>query len=265
MKCAIIKEKSGYSAQFLARNGVVGGAATTTTTTTTTTMYAEAVQPGKEYGRSDGIVPVIVVYRRPVEWSDRVLQLACGEFTHCELYVPNFKGTFVTTVDFGMELRFDMKDSYRLESHKYAWHLIPLTQAEYKRLCAWNMEQVKNHCKYNWPDLLWQVAPFMRSFVHDLAKQDASHPKKMFCSQAVVLALRAAFGGDGRNNTRMKACVRSMNSRITTPGLLSKQLIYFTGFGVNTSPVPVYPYEVNKYTDEVLERTAQAEHNDRRQ
>jgi hypothetical protein len=48
MKCAIIKEKSGYSAQFLARNGVVGGAATTTTTTTTTTKYAEAVPPGKE-------------------------------------------------------------------------------------------------------------------------------------------------------------------------------------------------------------------------
>lgn len=216
-------------------------------------MYIDTIETSKAYKREDLKVPVIIVYRRPVVWTDRILKVACGEFTHCELYIPNIEGTFSTTVDCGMELRFDLKYHYNKTPHDYAWHLIVMSQTEYDRMCSWNMEQVSHHCKYNYSDLVWQLAPYMRSFVHDLTRQDASHPKKMFCSQAIVLALRAAFNGPD-SSPHMRAFVASMNSRLTTPGCLLTNVSKYVGVDVSDSRVPLSVKDVNTCTDEAVKK-----------
>jgi hypothetical protein len=214
-------------------------------------MYIEPIAASKAYERADKKMSVIVVYRRPIVWTDRILRLACGEFTHCELYVPKIGGTFATSVDVGMELRFDLKQHYIATAGDYAWHLIVMTEIEYHRMCVWNMEQVAHHCQYNYSDLVWQIAPYMRSFIHDLTQQDASHPKKMFCSQAVVLALRAAFHGPD-SSPHMKAFVSSMNSRLTTPGSLLTSLGSYMGLGASNEKVPMSANEVNVHTDAAI-------------
>ena len=214
-------------------------------------QYIEATPQGTPYDRSDGLIAVVIVYRRAVEWTDRVLGLRCGEFTHCEIFIPKFSGTFVTTIDFGMELRTNLKNNYMVESKNYAWHLIPMTCLEYQRLCEWNMEQVKRHCKYNYKDILWLATPYPSAFVHDLSIQDATHPQRLFCSQAVVLALRAAFSCRV-SNPHMYAFVNSMNSRITTPGDLHAAACLYLGVPSNDNIVPINVNDVNVYTTEMI-------------
>jgi hypothetical protein len=205
------------------------------------------------YNRADGRVAVVIVYRRPIVWTDRIIKIACGEFTHCEMYVPSLGGTFLTTVDFGMEFRSDIKRLYSEAPHDYAWHLIVMSALEYERMCAWNIEQVAHHCKYNYTDLVWQVAPYMRSYVHDLTQTDASHPKKMFCSQAVVLALRAAFNGSD-SSPHMREFVSSMNSRLTTPGGLVKAVSIYTGTNISNDTVPMSVSNIDVCTGAALEK-----------
>jgi hypothetical protein len=216
-------------------------------------MYIEAISSQEAYNREDKNVAIVIVYRRPIVWTDRLLKLACGEFTHCEIYVPKIGGTFATSVDVGMDLRFDLKQHYVLSGGDYAWHLVVMTETEYQRMCAWNMEQVAHHCRYNYSDLLWQVAPYFRSFVHDVNQQVASHPKKMFCSQAVVLALRAAFNGND-SSPHMKSFISSVNSRLTTPGGLMNALNSYMGVCASNELVPMTVDVVNKCTDAAVDR-----------
>ena len=213
--------------------------------------YIEAISQADAYDRLDGLVAVVIVYRRAIAWSDRVLSMACGEFTHCEMFIPNFSGTFVTTIDFGMELKTDLRNNYLHQSENYAWHLVPMTRAEYVRMCAWNMDQVNSHCKYNYRDFVWQVTPYLRPYVHDLTIQDAIHPSRLFCSQAVVLALRAAFSGSD-SNVRMRAFANSMNSRLTTPGDLHTAACQYLGISSSNDVVPMGVNEVNMYTNEMI-------------
>lgn len=214
-------------------------------------MYIDTIASAREFDRVDDMVAVIVVYRRPVQWTDYVLKRVCGEFTHCELYMPTFGGTFFTTVDNGMEFRLDIKQIYQETPEDYAWHLIPVTRAECRRLWAWNMNQVHQHCQYNYRDLLWQVAPYMRPYVHDLTDQDAMHPTKMFCSQAVVLALRATFVSED-SSPHMRAFALSMNSRITTPCDVVSNANRYLGTAINITNIPITPGHVNIAMDRAL-------------
>jgi hypothetical protein len=222
-------------------------------------MYTGLVGTASQYVRKDGKIPIFIVYRRPVAWTDRLLQVACGEFTHCEIYVPNIGGTFVTTTDSGMQLRFDLKRHYTSNPSYYAWHLIALTECEYDRMNAWHMEQVTNHCAYNYRDLLKLPLTKIWGPWHDLGQNDANHPKRMFCSQAVVLALRAAFNDGNNSGCRMKSFISSMNSRITTPGCLVKDFAGYMGVAANNCNIPMDVKQVNSYTDDVVAKQAELE------
>ena len=213
----------------------------------------EAIDPGKEFHREDGLTAVVIVYRRPVVWTDRVLRLACGDFTHCELYIPKLGGTFATTVEYGMEFNTGLKNNYRDHEQRknYAWHLVTLTDLEYERLWVWNMTQVSRHCQYNYRDMFWQVAPYLQPYVHDLDHQHTENPSRLFCSQSVVLALRAAFDGND-SDPRAHAFANSMNSRLTTPGNLRDAASKFLGVVVNNQPVPVDVRDVNMYTNATI-------------
>ena len=215
--------------------------------------YMEAIEPGKEFTRKDNMTAVIIVYRRPVRWTDRVIRWVCGDFTHCELYIPKLGGTFVTTVDCGMEFNMGLKNNYRdaKQCKNYAWHLMTLTQLEYERLWVWNMTQVSRHCKYNYSDMIWQVTPYFRSYVHDLDHGHSDQPPRLFCSQSIVLALRAAFDGND-SDLSAKAFANSMNSRLTTPGDIHDSVTKFLGVLVNENPIPVSAIDVNMYTNRML-------------
>jgi hypothetical protein len=204
------------------------------------------IMQSNPYTQTNAKMSIIIVYRRAQVFSDRCLEIACGEFTHCEIFDPYIGGTFVTSVDYGMQLRFDIKQLYHSDHKNYAWQIITLTKLEYDRMTRWNIEQVETHCKYNYSDLLWQITPFC-SYVPDLTLLQCRHPNRMFCSQAVVLALRSAIGDDSTH--RMREFVSSMNSRLTTPMHLQKAISMYTGIGFSDKPIPTSVDIVNMYSN----------------
>ena len=93
---------------------------------------------------------------------------------------------------------------------------------------------------YNFRDLLWKIAPrrVQNSCVSDLTEDNAHSPKNVFCSQAVILALREAFSGVD-TKPHLKAFTKSMNSRITTPTQLERCFVTHQHKEVNTGMVPL--------------------------
>jgi len=203
--------------------------------------------------RPEGWFPIIVVYRRPWDCTDSVIQAFGGgsvqcEFTHCELYVPDSGETFTIFAGGTMTKDAKLPLLYNLRSDRFAWHIIPLKFDEYTRLIQWNKQQIAQHCPYNFRDLAWQIVPenIRNSFVKDLAVSTAHTPRRIFCSQAIILALREASNGVGARQI-LRDFVFSANSRLVTPTDLSRMVTQYLGVGVNCSRVPTTSDEINKH------------------
>ena len=83
------------------------------------------------------------------------------------------------------------------------------------------------------------------AFVPDISQEDAQQPHKLFCSQAVVLALREACNGPYAS-PYLEAFVKSLNSRITTPTELADRTTTYMGMELNSGPVPLTEAEAHQ-------------------
>lgn len=196
--------------------------------------------------------PVIVVYRKPMFWTDRVLQrYGAGEFTHCELFIPRSEETYAIFLGGDMLRSSDLPLHYKETPHLFAWHIHVLTDSEFTRLLEWNDLQVYNRCKYNFADLALKMMPsiLQKSLTSDLHGKNANEPRKLFCSQAIVLAFRHAYGCvDSKKTDSLFA--HSMNSRITSPSDLARITSLHLGALPNSTRVPS-----SNYLDEAICRT----------
>ena len=184
--------------------------------------------------------PVIIVYRRPMFMTDHLMRMAgAGEFTHCELYIPEKKVTFAIFAGGEMQCSTALPRFYESRPNDFAWHMLILTDSENALLERWHVDMVEKKCDYNFKDLVWKITPVLiqKSCVSDLSKEKAHSPNTMFCSQAVILALREAFSG-ADTKPLLKSFVTGVNSRITTPTELERHCIKHLHEAVNTSPVP---------------------------
>jgi hypothetical protein len=86
----------------------------------------------------------------------------------------------------------------------------------------WNVRQVLNKCNYNYTDLALQLIPKKVSnyIVHDLDESHAVAPGRLYCAQAVVLALRHALSGQHP----VSVALRGINTRLSTPNLVAASL-----------------------------------------
>jgi hypothetical protein len=186
-------------------------------------------------------------------WTDRILQrFGAGEFTHCELYFPLLQVTFAVFIPGSMRCDTTLRSLYvhPQSKHKFAWHLLHLQRDEYDALLRWNVAIQEHHCGYNIADLMWQAAPTVVQDVvaRDLNDSESRMPRRVFCSQAVVLAMREACRASG-TNTRLQNFAHSMNSRLTTPTDLACHMTQYLGTGVNTSCVPLTWQHVQAHLD----------------
>ena len=154
--------------------------------------------------------PVVIVYRRPIKWTDKVMSVFAGEYTHCEMYLPKESCSFSIFQGGAMQCSAVLPNLYRTHPKLFSWHMFVLNELEYQRLCAWNMNQVTRGCEYNLSDLAYQLLPvsLQTAFVSDINREEAQHPHKLFCSQAVVLAMRAACTGQ-RTSPHLEAFTKS--------------------------------------------------------
>jgi len=134
--------------------------------------------------------PVVIVYRRPIDWTDRVVGVFAGEYTHCEMYLPAESCSFSIFRGGVIQCSAVLPNLYRTHPELFSWHMFVLNEHEYRRLRVWNTNQVAKQCEYNLSDLAYQILPTVvqTAFVPDISREEAQQPHKLFCSQAVVLA-----------------------------------------------------------------------------
>lgn len=184
--------------------------------------------------------PVIVVYRKPMFWTDRVLQrYGAGEYTHCEMFIPKTDETYAIFLGGDMLRSEDLPLHYTETPQLFAWHLHLLADSEFTRLLEWNDLQVYNKCKYNFTDLALKMMPsiLQKSLTSDVRGRNADEPRKLFCSQAIVLAFRHAYNCPESKKAN-SLFAHSMNSRITSPSDLARITSLHLGAPPNTTTIP---------------------------
>jgi len=199
-----------------------------------------AIESGWLLPDQNDLNPVVIVYRRPINWSDRVVKVFSGEYTHCEMYLPAESCSFSIFRGETMKCSAVLPNLYRMHPELFAWHMFVLNRHEYSRLRVWNVNQVANRCEYNLSDLAYKLLPSVAqsAFVPDISREEAQSPPKLFCSQAIVLALREACSGpDG--SPHIEAFINSLNSRTTTPTELANRTVAQMGMDLSNTPVPL--------------------------
>ena len=199
-----------------------------------------AIESGWLVPDQSDLNPVVVVYRRPINWSDRMIKIFSGEFTHCEMYLPAESCSFSIFRGETMQCSAVLPNLYRSHPELFAWHMFVLNRHEYRRLMKWNVNQVANRCVYNLSDLAYTLLPSVAqsAFVPDISREAAHSPHKLFCSQAIILALREACSGpDG--SPHIEAFINSLNSRTTTPTELANRIVAHIGMDLSSTPVPL--------------------------
>ena len=192
--------------------------------------------------------PIVIVYRRPMFMTDHLISMAGGgQFTHCEMYIPGEKATFAIFVGGEMQCSTALPNFYQTRPDDFAWHMIILTDSEINLMERWHIDMVGKKCHYNFKDLMWKMTPplIQSRCVSDLTNEMSHSPNKMFCSQAVILALREAFSGPTTKPIH-KEFTTSVNSRITTPTELSSHCTKKLHQVVNTTPVPLTFWDARK-------------------
>jgi hypothetical protein len=175
---------------------------------------------------------VVLVYRRPTNKLEMFLQgvSRCGEFTHCESFCPDlvFEGRVgCTFTNFSCHDMLQTRECVGLYTHKktrhmYAMHKLNLSNEEFDLFVQWNKRQVANHCAYNYADLPMQIFPncLSKQFVRDVNPNKQYEITRLYCAQAVVLALRYALS----SQHPVSLALAHINTRLSTPDMIAKSL-----------------------------------------
>lgn len=184
---------------------------------------------------------VVVVYRRAGAFSRRLLHVAgIGPFAHCELYLPSDRETFTILRGGTMESCSEAGKAYEAFPGSYAWHMWILTDLEYQRIIDWNLDQADSDCRYSARDLAYRLlpSPLHASWAPDVSGEEARNPRKLFNAQAVILAMRHAFGARD-SKAKSSQFLLSLNSRLTTPSELAQRTAAFFQVPASAEPVPL--------------------------
>ena len=183
-----------------------------------------------------------VIYRRPLGLSERVLQgvSRCGEFTHMKIYCPDlrhegFLGCTFTNFSMCEMMRTrECIPSYSKDRDKYVYHLIELENTQFDRFTAWNNQQIDHNCKYNYADLCRQIIPGkIASTITREVDMDKPFHRKLYCSQAAVLSLRASLGP----GHKVCKALQGITSRLSTPSTVADLLSTVLG---EPKPLPSF-------------------------
>ena len=189
-----------------------------------TSVLKSSIKVGKQAMR-----PIWVIYRKPLGKTERALQLVgrCGSFTHCEVYCPDYRHCGLVGWSFSnfsfthMLLTRECINSYAHDRDKYMIHIIQLDNTQFERFIEWNNKQVLHRCKYNYSDVCRQILPrFFAASITTEVDMNKEYHFKLYCSQAVILALRASLPRDHQ----IIECLADITSRLSTPSILCDQL-----------------------------------------
>lgn len=194
---------------------------------------------------TNGWMRIMVVYRKPTCSLDKCVQFIgqCGVYTHCELYCPemmhNGKLGWVFT-NFScrvMELTQESIWEYRNDPELFDSHEILIRPDQHAALIRWNQDLVSDKCAYNYSDLFLHLLP--KFVAHALVPDDKdmllNPPTKLYCAQAVILALRYAL----RPKHRISQLLVDINIHLCKPSCIADKLSVLFGKPIEMHCLPV--------------------------
>jgi len=158
---------------------------------------------------------VCIVYRRPVNWLDSMIQTVgrTGEFCHCELWFPDWvhqqkPGWRFTNFMFQpMEMNADAWMEYSSAPDLYAAQTVWVRTPVYRALLEWYRARVVCNTQYNYASVMRMVLPHCLSASTDPVDTPGM---RLFCSEAIVMAFRHATATEASDLSdafnRMVAC-----------------------------------------------------------
>ena len=187
----------------------------------------------KNYHKRDQ-VKILIVLRKPCCNLDKIVQAIgnCGKYTHCELYCPEmlYNGkvgwTFTNFSFYNMQATQNSLKQYRNQSHLFDVHEIFITSTEHIKLLRWNLDLIYHNCSYNYSDLMLHLLPnFVASAMRPDNKDKLFAPTKLYCAQAVILALQHALGPEHK----ISRSLAEINIHLCKPSSINQQLSLILG------------------------------------
>lgn len=164
---------------------------------------------------------VVVLFRRPICRTDRLIKPFIGQFTHMEVMIyldksPRSSPTFTAYMGEPFSSSIMAKTQYRRPTFE-AYHLETNT-FESERLLDYLIALTELRIPYNYEDL--PLIPFKSLLLKTEMVEDVDddHPreiKRLFCSQAFTVAFRKCL--EFRHYGKLIAELKAQNSRLTTP------------------------------------------------
>lgn len=168
---------------------------------------------------------IVLVFRRPIFFTDTVISLCAGHLVHVDI-VPideqNPINSLVCTSYIGETFSISLTRKAAYSDSDEVGLAIATTDDEHLRVTSYLHDLAVNKIPYNYTDVISCALPKMikKTFLEDLASDNPAKIKSLFCSQAVVLALRNGLS----ESNPVTQVVKGLNSRCILPEALFRQL-----------------------------------------
>jgi hypothetical protein len=144
---------------------------------------------------------VVCVFRRPVFFSDSLLALRAGPVIHVELLpvdTLNPENTLSYTSYVGHPFGVSISTKRTFDNETCVGLVLEVSPAEHENLVSYLHDLCEANIPYNYQDMAIMALPrtLFEAVIDDIPSEDPRDIRSLFCSQAVLLALRNSLADD---------------------------------------------------------------------
>ena len=161
---------------------------------------------------------VVLLFRRPIFFTDSLLALRAGPLVHVELLPvdaenPGNTLSYTSYVGYPFAMSISVKGTY--DNETCVALSLNVSREEQEQLISYLHDLCEQNIPYNYTDVATMALPrgMQYALKDDLSSEAPADITHLFCSQAVVLALRNALD----NIRQLYHILQYVNSRCVTP------------------------------------------------
>lgn len=149
---------------------------------------------------------------------DQVVSYFAGGFVHVDIMPidpSDPQNSMVFTNYMGENFSGSINAKQLYNNKENVALLMEQTDKEYEDLLAYLHALCEHHIPYNFTDLAFEFMPsaLVHGVISDVSSEDPGDISKLFCSQAILLALRNSV----QENSMLHNTLKKANSRLTMP------------------------------------------------
>ena len=172
---------------------------------------------------------VLCVFRKPSRFTDSLIALRAGRLVHVDILPmdpDNVENSLSYTSYVGEHFSMSLSAKHDYDDDTCVALELKVSPEEHECLIAYLNELFERNIPYNYKDLAVMALPctLQDSLVSDILSESPEDIQSLFCSQAVVLALRNSLAQD----RALFRQLRMLNSRTIYPCTLYHVLRPYT-------------------------------------